>query len=305
MTTRDMPSYAKLCPAELSQKAQALVALSSPCRLCPHECSVRRVDGETGICRSTFAMRVSSDNLHFGEEPCLVGGKGSGTVFLTNCNLRCSYCQNYPISQMGNGRDVTVNWLADAMLRLQRQGAVNINFVSPTHYAAQIVQAVAVAAGKGLNVPLVWNSGGYEKAEVIKLLEGIVDIYLPDAKYSDDGLASDFSGAKDYAKWNREAIIEMWRQAGSLKLYEGVAVKGLLIRHLVLPGQLENTRGVLEFIASLGAGVIVSVMFQYFPAFKAVELGGQMAMRVSRGDWRTVKGWVEELGLNEGYIQQL
>jgi putative pyruvate formate lyase activating enzyme len=249
-------------------------------------------------------VAVSSDNLHFGEEPCLVGTGGSGTIFLTGCNLRCSFCQNYPISQIRHGKVVGSEWLADAMLRLQGEGAVNINFVSPTHWTAQIAEAVAIAREKGLVLPFVWNSGGYESVEVLRLLDGIVDIYLPDAKYSNSALAMELSGAPKYAEVNRAAILEMWRQVGKLRVSEGVATHGLLVRHLVLPGHLENTHGVLEFLSSVDKDLAVSVMCQYFPAHKAPEREG-INRRLSHDEWEQVLEWVSELGINEGYMQQL
>lgn len=290
--------------AELQRRAQDLFSLASPCRICPHICGTARNEGALGKCGSGMKVAVSSDNLHFGEEPCLVGTGGSGTIFLTGCNLRCCFCQNYPISQIKHGKVVGGEWLANAMLRLQGEGAVNINFVSPTHWTAQIVEAIALARDNGLAIPFVWNCGGYESIEALKLLEGIIDIFLPDAKYSDDALAVELSGAPNYAEVNKLAICEMWRQVGKLEVSNGVATRGLLVRHLVLPGYLDNTRGVLEFLAGVDKDIAVSVMCQYFPAHKAQDLNG-MNRRLSRGEWKQVKEWVSELGISEGYMQQL
>jgi putative pyruvate formate lyase activating enzyme len=288
---------------ELSRRVEALQALLDPCRLCPHECGAARISGERGRCGMGAIVAVSSDNLHYGEEPCLVGHGGSGTIFLTGCNLSCCFCQNYPISQMRHGREVGSPWLADTMLRLQQEGAANINFVSPTHFTAQIAEAISIARAKGLCLPIVWNSGGYEKVEVIRELEGIVDIYLPDAKYADDALAERISGAPGYSSVNRAVIAEMWRQAGPLVIQNGVAVRGLLVRHLVVPGQLENTHRVLEHLAGIDKRVAVSVMCQYFPAYKALEVES-LARRISIEEWEAVRNWVEEFGLSEGYLQQ-
>lgn len=290
--------------AELRRRAQALSGLASPCQICPHACGSERSAGEYGLCGSGIEIAVSSDNLHFGEEPCLVGTGGSGTIFLTGCNLRCCFCQNYPISQIMHGKVVGGEWLANAMLRLQGEGAVNINFVSPTHWTAQIIEAIRIAREKGLVIPIVWNCGGYESVEVLKLLEGIIDVYLPDAKYSDDAHAVELSGAPQYTESNRSAILEMWRQVGKLVVSNGVATRGLLVRHLVLPGYLDNTRGVLEFLAGVDKDIAVSIMCQYFPAHKAQDLDG-MNRRLSPGEWKQVKEWVSELGISEGYMQQL
>ena len=289
---------------ELRRRAQVLLSLASPCRICPHYCGAARNEGEHGICESGMEVAVSSDNLHFGEEPCIVGTGGSGTIFLTGCNLSCCFCQNYPISQFMHGKIVGSEWLADAMLRLQGEGAVNINFVSPTQWTAQIVDAIVIARDKGLAIPILWNCGGYESVEVLRLLEGIVDIYLPDAKYSDDILAVELSGAPRYAEVNRLAIMEMWRQVGMLEVQGGVATHGLLVRHLVLPGHLENTRGVLESLAGVDKEIAVSVMCQYFPAHKALE-SESIGRRLNSEEWQQVMKWISELGISEGYIQQL
>lgn len=290
--------------AELRRRAQALLSLASPCQICPHNCGAPRSIGEHGLCGSGTEVAISSDNLHFGEEPCLVGTGGSGTIFLTGCNLSCCFCQNYPISQLRNGKAVGGELMAGAMLRLQGEGAVNINFVSPTHWTAQIVEAIAMAREKGLTIPIIWNCGGYQSVETLKLLEGIIDIYLPDAKYSDDALALELSGAPRYAEVNRATIREMWRQVGKLEVRGGVATHGLFVRHLVLPGYLANTRAVLEFLASVDKSISVSVMCQYFPAHNAHEREG-INRRLSQGEWKQVLEWVSELGISEGYIQQL
>ncbi len=304
MNNSFIPGYLCIDEAEFACRVENLKGLLSPCNLCPHKCKSARDKGELGKCRSGMAVRVSSDNLHFGEEPCLVGYGGSGTIFLTGCNLRCCFCQNYPISQLLNGREVSDLWLADAMLRLQSDGAVNINFVSPTHYTAQVVGAIAIARGKGLRLPVVWNSGGYESVETIRELDGIVDVYLPDAKYSSNELAFRLSGAEGYVEVNKAAIYEMWRQVGKLDIRNGVGVRGLLVRHLVIPGQVENTRGVLEFLAGIDKRVAVSLMCQYFPAHKAFS-DETLNRRVKPAEWEQVLKWVGEFEISEGYIQQL
>jgi len=294
--------YLRLSTAELEARSHALRELLSPCVLCPRECQVERLNHRRGECGGGRLAKVSSHNLHFGEEPCLVAQGGSGTIFLGGCNLHCLFCQNYPISQLRHGVEVEPARLASMMLSLQHEGAENINFVTPTHYTAQLVAALILAREMGLRLPLVWNSGGYERLEVIRLLDGIVDIYLPDAKYSDDALALRLSDAEGYSAANRAVITEMWRQVGPLQLNErGAARRGLLVRHLVLPGQLENTRGVLEFLAGLDEHrrVAVSVMAQYFPAYRAVQ-DEALNRRLTREEWKQVSAWVHELGLTEG-----
>jgi putative pyruvate formate lyase activating enzyme len=299
-----MPGYLQLSQAELSCRVERLNAMLSHCTLCPHECGADRRNGETGKCGMGAAVLVSSDNLHFGEEPCLVGYGGSGTIFLTGCNLSCCFCQNYPISQLRHGREVCGEELAAIMARLQKEGAVNINFVSPTHFTAQVVEAIAIAREQGLCVPIVWNSGGYERVEVIREMDGIIDIYLPDAKYADDGLAARLSGAPAYSTANQAVIREMWRQVGALDIQDGIAVRGLLVRHLVIPGQVENSLRVLEFLAGIDKELAVSVMCQYFPAYKALD-DKSLARKVSAAEWARIREKLESLGINEGYLQEL
>ncbi len=299
------PAYLNLGTAELKRRAEKLCSLISPCRLCPNLCEAKRAEGKKGTCGVASKALVSSYNLHFGEEPCLVGEGGSGTIFFAGCSLRCLFCQNYPISQFRYGNEVSKEDLAKMMLELQRDGAENINFVTPTHVTAQIIDALVVAVEAGLKLPIVWNSGGYELVEVLELLDGIVDIYLPDMKYSDDKLALECSQAKDYVEINRMAIMEMWRQVGPLKLDErGVARRGLLIRHLVLPNNLENSRGVLKWISSVDGNIAISAMAQFFPAFKAPE-HPYLNRRLTKAEWAQVEAWIEEFGIKEGYFQRM
>jgi putative pyruvate formate lyase activating enzyme len=218
--------------------------------------------------------KVSTTYLHFGEEKPLVGATGSGAIFFANCDLRCQFCQTARWNIQGKGQTVDPSALAALMLHLQSQGAVNINLVTPTHVAAQIVMAVAIAAESGLHLPLVWNSGGYDSLETLSLLDGIVDIYLPDMKYSDPVLASQLSVSPSYVEINRSAVLEMFRQVGHLSIYENsVACRGIIVRHLVMPGYLDNARGVLQWLASnLGTEVYLSLMDQYRPAYRAFAL---------------------------------
>jgi len=298
------PAYLKLGLNELRRRRDELVKRLRSCDLCPRVCSAKRDADKKGTCGGGRLAKVSSYNLHFGEEPCLVGSGGSGTIFFAGCSLKCLFCQNYPISQLKHGNEVTAEELARMMLELQREGAENINFVTPTHFSAQILEALVIAVEKGLRLPIVWNTGGYEELSVLQLLDGIVDIYLPDMKYSDEELAVSLSEADGYVEKNRSAIKEMWRQVGKLQTdSRGVATRGLLIRHLVLPGFMQNTEGVLKFVASLGSGVAMSVMAQYFPAYKAPE-HNIINRRLTLEEWRKVERMVEAYGISEGYLQR-
>jgi putative pyruvate formate lyase activating enzyme len=277
------PAYLELFSSgELKRRAEAALKLLSPCRVCPRRCGVDRLAKKVsedhlagvGTCRSGRMAKVSSFGPHYGEERPLVGSFGSGTIFFTNCNLRCLFCQNYDISHLGQGEDVSAEQLADIMLNLQRMGCHNINLVSPTHFAPQILEALCIAAGEGLRLPLVYNTGGYDSFAVLALLEGIVDIYMPDAKYWDPEVAGRLSEAADYPEVMRQALKEMHRQVGDLAVDEsGVARRGLLVRHLVLPEGLAGTQEVMEFIAKeVSTNTYVNVMAQFRPCYRAHEI---------------------------------
>ncbi len=247
-----------------------LYKLLSPCRLCPRECRVDRHKGELGNCKAGFRPKVSSCHQHFGEEYCLVGRFGSGTIFFTHCNLHCVYCQNYDISQHGIGREITIERLAGMMIELQELGCHNINLVTPTPWVPQIVEALSVASENGLKIPIVYNCGGYESVETLKLLEGIIDIYMPDIKYGDNEKGKKYSDVPDYWDVVRKAVKEMHRQVGDLTIENGIALRGLLIRHLVLPNNLADTKKCLDFIADeISKNSFVNLMDQYYPAFRA------------------------------------
>jgi len=270
-----MAAYQKLYKTgELEKRVEQARAILDTCELCPRRCRVDRLQGETGTCRTASEAVVSSHGPHFGEEAPLVGLQGSGTIFFTHCNLRCIFCQNYTISQLGQGRVVSKGELARMMLSLQQQGCHNINLVSPTHVVPQILEALQIAAGLGLSIPLVYNCGGYDSVETLKLLDGIIDIYMPDMKYSDERNARRFSGVKDYPRANREAVKEMHRQVGDLELDErGVAKRGLLVRHLVLPNGIAGTEGVVRFIArEISPNTYLNVMAQYYPCHRAFKI---------------------------------
>ncbi len=244
------------------------------CCLCPRQCEVNRLAGENGKCHITNRVIVSSYGHHFGEEASLVGRHGSGTIFFTYCNLRCVFCQNYTISQLGEGSDAGREELARMMLSLQAKGCHNINLVSPTHVIPYILDALELAVSMGLNLPLVYNSGGYDSVETLKLLNGIIDIYMPDMKYSDERIAEHLSGIRDYPGVNKAAIREMHRQVGDLQIDEqGVAQRGLLVRHLVLPNRLAGTQEVVRFLAQeVSTNTYINIMAQYHPCYKAFDM---------------------------------
>jgi putative pyruvate formate lyase activating enzyme len=246
------------------------------CTLCPRLCRVDRLAGETGICRTGRRASVSSFNAHFGEEAPLVGANGSGTIFFTHCNLLCLFCQNFEISHEGIGEEASDEQLAAVMLALQRQGCHNINFVTPSHVVPQILAALELAVPAGLNVPLVYNSGGYDRVETLGLLDGVIDIYMPDFKFWDPAVAQQACDAPDYPEVARQALLEMHRQVGDLELDErGIARRGLLVRHLVMPGGLAGTAQIMRFIArEVSPQTYVNVMSQYRPCGRAHEVPG-------------------------------
>jgi len=259
---------------KLAERVEAAKALLNNCQVCPQHCGVNRLAGEIGKCHTGRLAAVSSYGPHFGEEAPLVGKHGSGTIFFTNCNLKCLFCQNYDISQLGDGDEVSKEELAKMMLALQNRGCHNINFVSPTHVVPQILEALEIAINLGLMLPLIYNSGGYDSIETMEILDGIVDIYMPDMKYSDEKTAEELSGVKKYPYINRAAIREMHRQVGDLQTDEdGIAIRGLLIRHLVLPHSLAGTKETMKFIAEeISQNSYVNLMSQYHPCYKAFQV---------------------------------
>ncbi|UCB53533.1 MAG: radical SAM protein [Candidatus Zixiibacteriota bacterium] len=266
------PGYLKLQEiGELSRRIEALWARLESCDICPHQCKINRLEDERGKCKTGRKATVSSFGPHFGGESPLVGRYGSGTIFFTHCNLLCIFCQNYDISHLGHGYEADEEKIAEIMLSLQNMGCHNINFVTPTHVVPQIVKALPFAIGQGLNVPLVYNSGGYDSMSTLELLDGIFDIYMPDLKYSDDKIGQRYCNAKDYAQRAREAIKKMHQQVGDLIIDErGVALKGLLIRHLILPDDLAGTKDSMRFVAGeISRNTYVNLMDQYRPCCKA------------------------------------
>jgi putative pyruvate formate lyase activating enzyme len=258
---------------DIKERVEKAYALLESCSVCPRECGVNRLRGEIGFCGVGREPEVASYNVHTGEEPPISGVKGSGTIFFSGCSLRCLYCQNFPISQLRNGREVTTEELADMMLHLQSKGCHNINLVTPTHFVPQILMALFFAWEKGFDLPLVYNTSGYDSLETLKLLDGVIDVYLPDMRYSDNKVAKRLSSVENYMEVNRQSIKEMYRQVGNLVTDElGIAKKGLIIRHLVLPGNLAGSEETFRFIREeISPQVYVSLMGQYFPSFKAGE----------------------------------
>jgi len=300
MTDQLYPAYLNLVEnGELAERSVAAKEILSSCTLCPWNCMVDRLSGETGQCQIGGQARVYSYMAHRGEEKPLIGTRGSGTIFFSGCNLHCQYCQNSDISQENYGMGVSADVLASMMLDLQSQGCHNINLVSPTHIVPQFLDALLVAVEEGLRLPIIYNTGGYDKVSSLQLLDSIVDIYLPDMKYADKDIAQRFSGVKDYPAINRAAIKEMHRQAGDLEVDEkGIAIRGLMVRHLVLPNELACTRTVAAFIAEeISTNTYINVMDQYRPEYNACNFP-QLNRRVTRQEYMVAVETVKEAGLH-------
>jgi putative pyruvate formate lyase activating enzyme len=300
---RAHPSYTNLYrTGELQRRLAALERLMSPCTLCPRDCRVYRRSGELGLCKAGDQVRVAAAFPHFGEEPPLSGQGGSGAIFISWCNLLCQFCQSWEINHRGEGVPVSARELAEIMLDLQGQGCHNINFVTPTHYAPQLIAALPLAIEQGFRLPLVYNCGGYESLEVIQLLDGIVDIYLPDIKFLDSSASDRYlDGAADYPEVVRTILKEMHRQVGDLMLDEhGIAQRGLIVRHLVMPGLTQDSQAILRFIADeLSPQTYVNIMDQYRPCFQAGR-SPEIARRTTPAEHRGVVEVARELGLHRG-----
>ena len=275
------------------------------CTICPHNCKINRTKNP-GRCKSTDKIKIALYSIHNFEEPCISGEKGSGTIFFSNCNMNCVFCQNYEISQFGRGKEITIEELANVMIKQQERNVQNINLVTPTSYALHIVEAIKIARKKGLEIPIVYNTNGYESVETIKLLEGYVDIYLPDLKYYYDDLAKKYSKVDNYFEIATKAIQEMYRQVGTPVLDEnGVMKKGLMIRHLILPNEVQNSKKVLKWIKeNIDSNVYVSIMAQYFPTYKAKEIP-EIARKITKEEYEKVENYLYGLDLENGYIQEL
>jgi putative pyruvate formate lyase activating enzyme len=294
------PAYQKLAAAgELNRRAKQAREILADCRLCPRQCGVNRQKGELGFCRAPAEVVVYSSHPHFGEERSLVGTGGSGTIFFSNCNLRCVFCQNWPIAHEGHGQAVSDRSLAEMMLRLQKIGCHNINLVTPTHVMPNILNAVSIACGQGLRLPLVYNTSGYERLEMLKILDGVVDIYLPDLKYMDADKAARYSaGADDYPISARQAILEMHRQVGLHRVdRRGVAQGGLMIRHLVMPNGVAGTHAFVRWVAdNLPRGTYVNIMHQYHVDYKAFDYP-EIWRAITADEFLEAMDWADKYGL--------
>ena len=277
--------------------------MEQECTLCPHKCKIDR-NINIGRCKAGNKIEIGGVSLHKFEEPCISGKNGSGTVFFSKCNLNCVFCQNYEISNLGNGRKIEIEELSKILLKQQENGAENINLVSPTIYADKIIEAIEIAKQKGLKLPIIYNTNGYENIETLKKLEGYIDVYLPDLKYYDEELALKYSNIKDYFNTATEAIKEMYRQVGYPIFNEnGMITKGVIIRHLVLPNNIENSKKVLKWIYdNLDRRIYVSVMTQYFPTYKAKEFK-EINRKLSKSEYNEIEKYIYELGIENGYMQ--
>lgn len=276
------------------------------CKLCPVGCKINRNEGKIGKCKAGAKVKIARAGLHFFEEPCISGEKGSGTVFFTGCNLNCIYCQNYKVSQEYLGKEIEIEDLAKEFLRLEEEGANNINLVTGFMFVPHIIKALDIAKKEGLNIPVVYNSSGYESIDTLKMLEGYVDIYLPDLKYYFDDLAFNMSGINNYFEVACEAIKEMYRQVGAPEFNEdGLIKKGLIIRHLVLPNHILNSKNVLKWISkNIDKNVYISIMGQYFPTYKAVDTD-DINRKLIAEEYEKVKEYIEEFDIENGYFQEL
>lgn len=299
---RKFPSYLNLSSKELQARVEALFEILGNCRICPRNCKVNRLKNEKGYCQLGYLPAVSSHQPHFGEESVLVGEKGSGTIFFTSCNLSCVYCQNFEISQQRIGKEISFERLAEMMIELQKMGCHNINLVTPTPQAAQIVKALAIAIKKGLKIPLVYNTSAYDSVETLKLLDGIVDIYMPDTKYSDDSLAVKYSNAPHYFSVMKKAIKEMHRQVGDLIVSkEGMAERGLVVRHLVLPNNLAGSEKIFAFLVrEISPDTFLNIMDQYYPCWKAYNYP-ELSRRITAGEFEEAVELAKQAGLKNLY----
>jgi putative pyruvate formate lyase activating enzyme len=290
----------------MNNNIKKLYQLMEKCSLCPRNCGINRLKGEIGACRTGKEFKVASINLHYGEEPPISGEKGSGTIFFTNCNLSCVFCQNYPISQLGNGNLITTEKLADKMLELQNKGANNINLVTPTHVYPMVAETILIARQKGLTIPILSNCGGYESKEVLELMEPFIDIYMPDMKYSSNENAKKYSKINNYVENNRVAIKEMYRQKGILKFgNNNLATKGILIRHLVLPNNIAGSKETFEFVAKeISKDTYMSVMAQYHTA-NISNTFEELNRKVTQEEYDKVLEDFDKVGLYNGWLQEL
>ena len=275
------------------------------CTICPHKCGIDRTKN-IGRCKSTDKVKIALYSTHNFEEPCISGEKGSGTIFFSNCNLNCVFCQNYEISQQGRGKEIEIEELAEIMLKQQEKGVENINLVTPTSYSLQIKEAIIIAKENGLKIPIVYNTNGYENVETLRELEGLIDIYLPDLKYYYNSLGKKFSKVDNYFEIATNAIKEMYRQVGSPILNEkGVMQKGLMVRHLILPNNIENSKRCLKWLKeNFNDKIYISLMAQYFPTYKAKEIS-EINRKLTPKEYEEIENYLYDLDIENGYIQEL
>lgn len=276
------------------------------CKICPHKCKINRNEGKIGRCRAGKDVKIALASIHNYEEPCISGKNGSGTVFFSNCNLNCIYCQNYEISQLGKGKVITIEHLAEIFINQQNKNVNNINLVTPTMYVPQIIEAIKIAREKGLNIPIIYNSNGYENVETIKMLDGYIDVYLPDLKYYSNEISKKYSNVDNYFETAVAAIKEMQRQVGNPVFDEnGIIKKGVIIRHLILPNHILNTKNILKYIKeNFDDNTYISVMAQYFPTYKAKE-NDKINRKITKKEYKEVEEYLYCLNLKNGYIQEL
>ncbi len=274
------------------------------CMLCPHNCKVNRLEGKVGRCKCTDKVKLALVSLHKFEEPCISGENGSGTIFFSNCNLKCIFCQNYEISHLGKGYEVTSKELAEIFLKQQINGAHNINLVTPTMYVVQIIDAIKIAREKGLSIPIIYNTNSYENVETIKMLKGYIDVYLPDLKYYSNELCTKYSSVDNYFENATKSIKEMYKQVGTAKFNkDGMIQKGVIIRHLILPNYIQNTKNILKWIKNnMPNDIYVSIMTQYFPSYKALE-SEKLNRRINRREYKAIEEYIYLLGLENGFLQ--
>jgi putative pyruvate formate lyase activating enzyme len=289
----------------IRERIQKAYVLLEKCTVCPRRCGVNRLEGQTGLCGVARKPKVASHNVHLGEEPPISGLRGSGTIFFSGCNMRCKYCQNFPISQLRHGREISTRELADMMMNLESKGCHNVNLVTPSHLIPQILEALSHAWDQGFDLPLVYNSSGYDSLDSLELLDGVIDVYLPDMRYSDGEPAGEFSSADDYVEVNRQAIREMYRQVGNLVTDEqGLARKGLIIRHLILPHDVAGSARTFRFIKrEVSPDAYVSLMGQYFPSFDA---SGCVSInrKITPVEYETAVESFLASGLSKGWMQE-
>lgn len=276
------------------------------CELCPHRCKVNRLEGKIGRCKAGKNVKIALASVHEFEEPCISGKNGSGTIFFSNCNLSCKFCQNYEISGEGYGKEITIEELANIFIKQQEKGVNNINLVTPTMYVYHIIEAIKIAKEKGLKIPIIYNTNGYENVETIKMLKGYIDVYLPDFKYYNNEIAKKYSGIENYYEITSKAIKEMISQVGNPIFDEnGIIQKGVIIRHLILPNYMQNTKNVLKYIKeNIGKDTYVSVMAQYFPTYKAKQ-DEKLNRKINIKEYKEIEKHIYMLELNNGYMQDL